>query len=399
MANAPSSRTMDTVTRLIGFDTVSRKSNLELIHWARDYLDGLGIASRLVHDDDGAKANLFATIGPEDVPGVVLSGHTDVVPVDGQEWDTDPFTPTLRDGRLYGRGAADMKSFIAVALALVPEMQQAALRRPLHLVLTFDEEVGCYGMHKLLPTLADLPVRPAACIVGEPTEMKIVIAHKGKSNYRCHVHGLEGHSSLPEEGVNAVEAAAEIVAYLKGMARRRRQTGPFDAGFTPPYTTIHTGTIHGGTALNIIPKDCSFDFEFRNLPNDDTAPLLAEVKAFVRDHIEPEMRAVSRNTGVQFETRLEMQGLGTPEDADVVTLAKQLTGSNGTAKVSFGTEGGLYQQAGIPTVICGPGNIEQAHSPNEWIALEQIAQAETFVRRLIERSCRDDAVPGTARRA
>ena len=380
---ALTSRSM--LERLIGFDTTSRNSNMALIDFVRDYLDGYGIASELVFDPDRVKANLYATIGPEGGGGIMLSGHTDVVPTDGQDWHSDPFKLTARRGRFYGRGTSDMKSFLAAALALVPEMTARALVTPIHLALSYDEEVGCLGVRGLIAELARRPDRPRLCIVGEPTEMRIVVAHKGKRSLRCHVHGYECHSSLIHLGVNAVEAAAELVAHLKAMARRRRDHGPFDPDFSPPYTSIHTGVIRGGTALNIVPKDCHFDFEFRLLPGEDPEPLLDELRAVAAERLLPEMRAVRLETDIIFEELTAAPSLDTRADAEVTQLVAALTGANVTAKVSFGTEGGLFQQAGIPTVVCGPGSIEQAHKPDEFIDFDQIAQCEAFLRRLIDR--------------
>ena len=373
--------------RLVAFDTTSRESNLALIGFVQDYLDGWGIGSELVYDEERRKANLYATIGPADKSGILLSGHTDVVPVDGQAWDTDPFAVTEKDGALYGRGTSDMKGFIAVALALVPEFRARALKTPVHLAFTYDEEVGCIGVRPLIAALKRMPVQPAACIVGEPTLMRPVIAHKGKRSLRCHVHGLEAHSALAHEGVNAVEAAAEIVAYLKGMARRKRDEGPFDAGFSPPYTTVHTGTIQGGTALNIVPRACSFDFEFRNIPADDPAALLGEVRRFAAGLL-PEMHRVSARTGIEFEERNAVDGLDIAPDHPLVQLTQALTGANDTGKVSFCAEAGLYQDAEIPTVICGPGSIEVAHKPNEYVTLGQVRQCESFMRRLMDHLAR-----------
>ena len=250
----------DMIGRLVGFDTTSRNSNLALIDFVRDYLDGWGIPSELVFDGERRKANLYATIGPEDKGGIVLSGHTDVVPVDGQPWESDPFALKEADDRLYGRGTCDMKSFVAVALALVPEFLARGLKTPVHFAFSYDEEVGCLGVRGLLAELRQRPVKPRGCIVGEPTMMRPVIAHKGRKSMRCHIHGKEAHSALTHEGVNAVEVAAEIVTYLRSMARRKREQGPFDQDFTPPYTTIHTGVLKGGTALNIVPRDCELEF-------------------------------------------------------------------------------------------------------------------------------------------
>jgi acetylornithine deacetylase len=375
------------IRRLVSFDTTSRESNLALIDFVRDYLDGWGVASELVYDDERRKANLYATLGPEDRPGIMLSGHTDVVPVDGQAWRGDPFTLAERDDRLYGRGAADMKSFLAVALALVPDFLACRPATPIHLALSYDEEVGCLGVRGLIAELMRRPVRPRLCIIGEPTLMQPVTGHKGKKSVRCDVHGAESHSALAHAGVNAVEAAAEIVAHLKGMARRQRDHGPFDPAFTPPYTTIHTGTIAGGTALNIVPRECRFDFEFRFLPEDDPDALLDELKRFAETLL-PEMRAVSAATGIEFTETNGIPALSADPDDEVVLLAQALSGANASGKVSFGTEGGLFQEAGIPTVICGPGSIEQAHKPDEFIALDQVRQCEAFMRRLMDRVSR-----------
>ncbi len=375
------------IERLVGFDTTSRLSNLALIDWVKAYLADLGVESRLTFDDEGKKANLFATLGPTDRPGIVLSGHTDVVPIDGQAWDTEPFTIAQRDGRLYGRGSSDMKSFIAVVLTMVPEFLRRDLKTPIHLAFTYDEEVGCFGVRRLLEDLAAIGIRPQGCIVGEPTEMTVVTGHKGKLAVRCHVHGHESHSSMIHQGVNAVEAAAETVAFLKRMARKRRDQGPFNPLYEPPYTTIHTGTIKGGTALNIVPRDCEFHFEFRYIPNDDPFALLEQLKHYVKTELEPEMHAVSNTAGFEWHARGGYNGLDTAEDAEITTLIKSVSGANSTGKVSFGTEAGFFHNAGIPTVICGPGSIEQAHKPNEFVALEQVEQCERFMRRLIDRVC------------
>jgi len=382
----PSATSLEMIERLVAFDTTSRNSNLELIDYVRDYLLGLGVESELVHDDTGGKANLYATLGPKDRPGIALSGHTDVVPVDGQPWSSEPFRVSERDGRLYGRGTADMKSFIAVCLALAPEFLARDIATPLHFAFSHDEEVGCIGVRSLLERLAVREVKPRGCIVGEPTDMKVVRAHKGKLSYRCHVRGREAHSSLVDQGVNAVEAAAEAIAYLKSMQRRFRDRGPYDPELSPPFTTVHTGVVHGGSALNIVALDCRFEFEFRHLPEDDPQALLRELQAHVETAILPEMHAVDPDTGFRFEEISHIAGLSVDEDAEIVQLAKSLTGANSTGKVAFGTEAGLFQEmAGIPTVVCGPGSIEQAHKPDEFIALEQIARCEDFVRKLFER--------------
>jgi acetylornithine deacetylase len=371
------------IERLVAFDTTSRNSNLQIIEFVKDYLADLGVDSEIVYNDERSKANLYATLGPDDRGGIALSGHTDVVPVDGQSWSTDPFTVDKRDDLLFGRGTCDMKSFIAVCLALAPKFLKGSIKIPLHFAFSYDEEVGCLGVRGLIDRLSSRPVKPVACIIGEPTEMKVVRAHKGKLSYRCHVRGLECHSGMAHLGVNAVEAAAEVIAHLKNMARRFRDAGPFDAELSPPYTTVHTGVVKGGTQLNIVPRDCEFDFEFRHLPTDDPQALLEEVRSYAATLL-AEMHAVSGDTGFSWECLSQMPGLDTNEDAEVVQLAKSLSGANATGKVSFGTEAGLFDAGGMPAVVCGPGSIEQAHKPDEFIALEQVAQCERFVLRLFE---------------
>lgn len=381
----PSSRSLDMIRKLVAFDTTSRNSNLEIIGFIRDYLSSHGVESQLVFDETGKKANLYATLGPADKPGIALSGHTDVVPVDGQEWDSDPWTITERDGRLYGRGTCDMKSFLAIALAMVPEFLKRPLQHPIHLIFSYDEEVGCVGVRRLIALLEEFRIKPAAVIVGEPTDMKVIVAHKGKKSLRCRVRGFEAHSSLAPKGVNAIEYAAEMIAYLRRVAQRCAKEGPFDQDYDIPHSTVHTGVIQGGTALNIVPKDCYFDFELRYLPGVDPEALIAELKGFAERELLPAMRAVAPDTGISFEEISAFPGLDMPEEEDVVVLAKSLAGSNRVRKVAFGTEAGLFQQAGLPTVICGPGSIDQAHKPNEWVSLEQLALCEGFMHRLLER--------------
>ncbi len=381
----PKAETIELIKKLVSFDTTSRNSNLELIEFVRGELDRLGVTSELVYDRERRKANLFATLGPADRGGIVLSGHTDVVPVDGQSWDTDPYAVVEREGRLYGRGTSDMKSFVAVSLAYAPQIIARNLETPVHFSFSYDEEVGCVGVRGLLDELARRPVKPTGCIVGEPTQMKVIRAHKGKLSARCSVHGLECHSGLAHRGVNAVEAAAETVAFLKAMARRFRDQGPYDGEYDPPYTTVHTGVMRGGTALNIVPKECSFEFEFRYLPEQDPQALLAEVRAFTERRLLPEMRAVSPQAGFEWEELSGIPGLSGDARTAVVGLAQHLTGSRESGKVSFGTEAGLFELAGIPAVVCGPGSIAQAHKPNEFIDREQIARCEAFVEALLDR--------------
>jgi acetylornithine deacetylase len=373
--------------RLVAFPTVSRDTNLELIHFVRDLLAPYEAEIRLTHDDGRRKANLFATLGPRGEPGIVLSGHTDVVPTEGQAWDTDPFELVEKEGRLYGRGTCDMKGFLACVLAIVPEIARRGLKAPLHLAFTYDEEVGCIGVGRLISDLQRAGIRPRSCIVGEPTEMRPVIAHKGKKGYRCTVRGLAGHSAYAPHGVNAVEYAAEAIAFLKQMARRHRDRGPYDRGFDIAHTTVHTGVIRGGTALNVIPHECAFDFEFRHLPGDDPDRLLKELQDHIESRLQPEMRATHAAAGFTIEPLSEIPMLDTGPEAEVVALAQELAGDRDFGKVSFATEGSQFQRAGIPTVVCGPGSIAQAHKPNEYVTLDQIRRCDTFLRRLADRLC------------
>ena len=374
---------LEMIECLVSFDTTSYNSNLRLIQFAADHLSRLGAEVRLTYDDRREKANLFATLGPADLPGIILSGHTDVVPVGGQDWSGDPFRVRRIEDRLIGRGTADMKSFIAICLALAPEFKAAALKMPVHFAFSYDEEIGCIGVRRLIGDLGALPVRPRLCIVGEPTEMKVIVGHKGKKNVLCRVHGKEVHSAYNHRGVNAVEIAAELVGFLRAMQGRIRRNGPFDPGYEPPYTTVHTGLIQGGTALNIVPAQCSFEFEFRNLPDHDAESLMAELRGFAQDLI-PDMLAIDEGAGILFDEYNTTAGLMPDPTGEAAALARRLSGDNGAGKVSFGTEAGLFSRAGIPAVVCGPGSIAQAHKPDEFITIDQVRRGEAFVRRLIE---------------
>ena len=372
------------IERLIAFDTTSRDSNLALIHFVRDYLDGHGIASTLIHSDSEPKANLFATVGPERDGGVVLSGHTDVVPVDGQDWSSDPFRIAERDGRLYGRGSADMKSFIAIALALVPEFQAANLNWPIHFALSYDEETGCYGVHGLLHHIEGMTTRPRAVIVGEPTSMKVVNAHKGATSVDTVVRGLEAHSSAPEIGVNSIHYAARLVERLAALAEEKRAQGPFNERFDPPYTTLGVGLIAGGTARNIVPRETVLKWDIRTVPGDSPDQIVARMDSDAAALL-AEMRR--RHPGAEIRNRIvnDVRALVAEEGSDAESLVLALVGSNRTYAVSYGTEGGLFQSIGLPTVICGPGDILQAHKADEWIALEQVDACAGFMRRLAAR--------------
>ncbi len=376
--------TWEILERLVGFDTTSRESNLGLIEWVRDWLKGHGIASRLTYDATGKKANLFATVGAGARAGIVLSGHTDVVPVDGQAWETDPFKATLKGDRVFGRGTADMKSFLAVALAMTPRFLAAEMHAPVHLALSYDEEVGCIGVRGLLADLAANGITPAGCVVGEPTSMQIVVAQKGMHVYRCRVRGREAHSALTPQGVNAIEYAAKLVVYVRGMADRIRTDAPRNRGFDVPFTTLQTGTIRGGIAHNIVPRDCEFQFEFRYLPGGDPDALIDEIETYARSVLEPEMKGVAPDASIEIERSVDVPGLDVEADHELAALARSLARNDAVGHVAYATEAGLFQQAGIPSIICGPGSIEQAHKPNEYITLDQIALCESFMERLTE---------------
>ncbi|MGE0418306.1 MAG: acetylornithine deacetylase [Acetobacteraceae bacterium] len=377
--------TVALLDRLVSFDTTSRNSNLPLISFVRSYLDSYGVPYRISQDSTGQKANIHAVIGPQAAGGLALSGHVDTVPVDGQSWSSDPFTLRRQDGRLYARGACDMKGFVASCLAAVPDFLARKPSRPLHLFISYDEEVGCHGAQRLIRDLSDSGLQPAVCVVGEPSGMKPILSHKGKLNLKVSVRGLPGHSSEPAKGVNAVQAAAEAVAWVAAEARRFPVEGPFEDGFDPPHTTIHVGTMQGGTILNIIPEHAEFIMEWRNIPGDDPRHHVERLKDHVARTIEPAMKAVHPATGFSYEIMVEMPGMSLPADHDLTSVVKQLTGSNSTGKVSYGTEGGFYQEAGIPTIICGPGHIAQAHQPDEFVAQSELDACDAFIRRLVDR--------------
>jgi acetylornithine deacetylase len=377
------SASWEMLERLIAFDTTSRESNLGLIEWVRDWLKGHGVAARLTYDAAGRKANLFATIGAGIRPGIVLSGHTDVVPVDGQPWESDPFKATIKGDRIYGRGTADMKSYLAVALATTPRFLAAPLRAPVHLALSYDEEVGCIGVRGMLADLAAAGIAPAGCVVGEPTSMRVVVAQKGMHVYRCRVRGREAHSALTPQGVNAIEYAAKLIVRIRGMADRIGAVGPHAPGFDVPFTTLQTGTVRGGTAHNIVPRDCEFQFEFRYLPGVDPDALIDEIESYARSVLEPEMRRIASDAGIEITRTVDVPGLDVAENHALASLARALARDDAVGRVAYATEAGLFQAAGIPSIICGPGSIEQAHKPDEFVTLEQIALCESFMERLI----------------
>ncbi|CAN5619515.1 acetylornithine deacetylase [soil metagenome] len=376
-----SSNALELAQTLMRLNTVSHNSNLPLIHFIRDELHKLGVKSRLTYNADNTKANLFATLGEGKPGGLILSGHTDTVPWDGQAWTMDPLSALVKDGRLYGRGSADMKSFIAIALSNAKAFLESDAPFAVHFAFSYDEEVGCFGVKELLADMRDAGVKPVACIVGEPTSMVPAIAHKGVYRYKCCVRGKEAHSSLTPKSVNAIEMAARLVGKLRDMAEGFEKSEPRYEGFDVPFSTASVGQFHGGIADNVVPRDAEFRYEFRDLPTADAAAMQASIVAQARA-MEPAMKAVAPDAGFSFETICEIPSfLGSASDA-VTRLAQRLAGESGVTQVAFGTEAGLFKQSGIPTVVCGPGSILQAHQPDEYVSLEQLGRCEVFMRDL-----------------
>jgi len=378
MAAAPSTRALEMARSLVRINTVSRESNLGVIELVRDELSRHGVASRLTFDDERRKANLFATLGAGKPAGVILSGHTDTVPWDGQDWSVDPLGADVKDGRLYGRGSADMKCFIGLAVAQVPAFLAADLPFAVHLAFSYDEEVGGFGARRLIADMREAGVAPLACIVGEPTGMIPALAHKGVYRWRCCVRGHAAHSSLTPQSVNAIEVGARVVAKLADMAARWRDEEPRYEGFDVPYSTGSVGVIEGGIADNVVPADCRFHYEFRNLPGSDVTAMQGEVRGYA-ETLEPAMRAVDGEAGIRFETLCEMPAFLAGADDPAVLLAQRLAATDATTLVAFGTEAGLFQRAGTPTVVCGPGHIAQAHQADEYVSLAQLAACERFL--------------------
>jgi acetylornithine deacetylase len=386
---SPSAAALAMIDRLIAFPTVSRDSNLGLIEFTRDHLAALGVKPRLVYDKGRNKANLFCTLAddPERVKtaGIVLSGHTDTVPVEGQDWTSDPFRADHRAGRIHGRGTADMKGFIAIALAWAPRFLAAQATMPVHLSLTFDEETTFIGVNTLVADLAEAGIRPAACIIGEPTDMQAIVAHKGKRDFCCRVRGREAHSSLTPTAVNAIEYAAEIIAFIRALAERTSRAEPKDGRFAVPYSTLQTGVIHGGIAVNVVPRECTFEFEMRNIPATPHDALTQPILEYARDELLPRMKGVAPEAEIAFEMGMDLPAFGIEADAPIVRWAMELaqTAHRGVGAVGFATEASVFQRAGIPTVVIGPGSIEQAHKPDEYISYDQVAACETFFTRMI----------------
>jgi acetylornithine deacetylase len=382
---------------LVGFNTVSARSNLELIEYIETYLVGLGVGSVRVANDDGSKTNLFATIGPADRAGVVLSGHTDVVPVANQPWETDPFELTRRfvddELRLYGRGSADMKGFIAAVLAMVPDFVATDLQTPIHIACSYDEEIGCLGVGRMIERMCADLVKPQLVVIGEPTSMQIVTAHKGIQGFRTEITGVAAHSSAPHLGVNAINYAAEIIRFLCELAAEKQTEGDPANGFNPAWTTFNVGQIQGGEALNIIPEHCAFNWEFRPVPDEDTLAIKARFDAFVAEKIEPRLRTENPLATITTRPLAAVPALRRDDDSPAERLARHLTGANTTHTAAYVAEASQFQASGIPPVLCGPGNIDQAHQANEWIALAQLDECTDFLRRLCNWAATGAPVP------
>lgn len=371
------------LAQLVRFDTTSRESNLALIDFVRTYLQDHGVACELVYNAHKSKANLLATIGPAHVPGIVLSGHTDVVPVDGQRWSVAPFELTEKDGKLYGRGTADMKGYIACVLACVPALVKTSLRMPVHIALSYDEEVGCLGVRSLIERFHGQAVKPLLCVIGEPTELKPVLGHKGKLAVRCEVHGAACHSAYAPSGVNAIEYAARLVGELVRLGEGLKTPQHLDQRFDPPFSTVQIGVISGGKALNIVPQNCSFDFEVRALPAQDPWQVARQLQRYAEQTLLPAMQVVSAQSAITFSELSSYPGLATSLQSQAAEWVAQFCGSQEFGTVAFGTEGGLFDQAGIPTVVCGPGSMEQGHKPDEFISVEQVQACDQMLARVV----------------
>lgn len=370
---------------LIQFPTVSANPNRALIDYCADLLKNAGADVTIIEDDTGHKANLYATIGPAGIPGVLLSGHTDVVPIEGQNWSVPPFEMTEAEGKLFGRGTTDMKGFVASALSMALQASRKDLKTPLHLALSYDEEIGCVGVRSMIEMLSAAPFRPQFCIVGEPTLMSVATGHKGKTACRVNCQGREAHSALAPTALNAIHLVCDMISFIRNMQEEISCSSAQDSDYDIPYTTLHVGKIEGGVALNIVPNQSSFLFEIRNLQEDDPEILLNRIKEHAETLLKP-LRAGFPEAAVDFTITNTYPPLSTAQDAEVVSFVKSLTGSNATIKVAFGTEGGLFSsELGIPTVVCGPGSMEQGHKPDEFITLEQLDKCDEMLDNLLDR--------------
>ncbi len=388
MAQNTAVSSVEHLRALVGFDTVSHRSNLKLIDYLESVLAPLGARLERIEDSTGQKANLLASFGPTDNAGYILSGHTDVVPVEGQDWSTDPFTLTEQDGKLFGRGTSDMKGFLACCLALAPKMAHAPLQAPLHIAFSYDEDVGCVGAPRMIERLkAELPA-PSAVIVGEPTSMQAVTSHKGIFHFDTFVRGFEVHSSQQHRGVSAVMVAAELINWLAERQQRNAEQASPECLMEPPFTTLHCGTVAGGTAHNITARDCQFVTDIRSLPDECPLEAFEEFAAHCREVVEPRLQAIAPSAGISFEQHAHVPGFRVDENEPAVALVRELTGANDCQEVAYAAEAGQFQQAGFSTVICGPGSIDQAHQPDEFISLDQVEAGTVFIERLIARLSR-----------
>jgi len=370
---------------LVSFDTTSRNSNLAMIAAIQDALHEQGLKPELIHSAAGDKANLFATLPADDGTtqgGIILSGHSDVVSVDGQVWTTDPFVLTEKEGRLYGRGTADMKGFIAASLAMIPEFLQMKRNKPLHLAFSYDEELGCLGAAVMLEALKRCGLHADGCVVGEPTGMRAIVAHKGTNLFRCRVHGKAAHSSLTPQGCNAIEYAAQLICRIRGLADKLKAQGPYDRHYDVPFSTMTTNQISGGIAVNTIPELCEFNYEFRNLPGMSSSSIQHQIEEFIRDDLLPRMQAECKDARIDIEAGPAVPGLEAAEQQAITRLIRELTGDLAINKVSYGTEAGQFQKAGIASIVCGPGHIAQAHKPDEFVEIAQLDACEVFLRKL-----------------
>lgn len=373
----------DMIEKIVSLDTTSRNSNLELLNFIETYLSSFGVGSQRVPNHDGTKANLYAVVGPDVEGGVVLSGHTDVVPVDGQDWSSPPFSLTERDGKLFGRGTSDMKSFFAIALALVPQMVQANMAKPILFALSYDEELGCIGAPSMIDEMAKKLPKPKAVIVGEPTNMEITNAHKGGACIRTTITGFEAHSSEVERGVSAVLIAADLIMFVDSMMQENRGKKDPNSPFSPAYTTLACGTIKGGTAQNTLARQCVFDWGIRCLPGEEVSHYMGRFEEKSATLLR-EMRKISEECDIVSDIYSDVPAFASGQDSEAESLMIQLLGKSSTKVVSYGSEAGQFQHAGFSTIVCGPGSVEQAHKPNEFIELSQVEQCETVLRRLIE---------------
>lgn len=376
---------IEILERLIAYPTVSRDSNIDLIRYVAHLLEQRGIECRIISSPDGRKANLFATIGPADVPGIMLSGHTDVVPVDGQQWTVPPFALTRRDGLIYGRGTTDMKGFVACAVTACLDAAGRDLKTPLHLALSYDEEVGCIGVRSLVDMLRTASERPLLCIVGEPTGMQVATGHKGKVAARALCRGREGHSALAPLALNAIHLGCDFVGALRREQDRLAREGARDNDYDVPYSTVHAGKFNAGTALNIVPNLCLVEFEIRNIAADDPGEILESIRDAAA-RISRDAAAIAPEAAIDIDVTNSYPGLDTPSDSEAVAFVKSLTGANSTIKVAFGTEGGLFSRdLDTPTVVCGPGSMAQGHKPDEYVSVEQMRRCDEMLKKLLAR--------------